>query len=242
MAAADKDWEKRVAKYGHCSAFVKVTGESKDLLVGHTTWDDYSKMTRIFKYYKFHVGAHTFASHIAMSSYPGCVSSTDNFYMLNSGLVVMDTNFEIINPKIYDRIREFPRNSHLPTWMHVMVANRMARSGPQWSMFFGEQNNGQDNAQWIIVDYNNFSPGGGVPDNTVLIVETIPGMVQKTDVSPQVDSSGYFASYNRPMGAAVRDATGHTAAEAFYGKLYSYGANPRAEIFASFASGIQNLF
>merc|ERR1719421_2765688 len=118
----------------------------------------------------------------------------------------------------------------------------MARSGPQWSMFFGEQNNGQDNAQWIIVDYNNFSPGGGVPDNTVLIVETIPGMVQKTDVSPQVDSSGYFASYNRPMGAAVRDATGHTAAEAFYGKLYSYGANPRAEIFASFASGIQNLF
>ncbi len=39
---------------GHCSALIKwLPGE--DLLVSHTTWDDYTEMLRVYKHYDFHV-------------------------------------------------------------------------------------------------------------------------------------------------------------------------------------------
>lgn len=45
-------WEKILSR-SHCSAFIKVLRDSnkkiKDLLLAHSTWDDYSAMIRIFK-------------------------------------------------------------------------------------------------------------------------------------------------------------------------------------------------
>ena len=38
----------------HCSAYLKLLmNESKvsDIMIGHSTWDDYSSMLRIYKYY-----------------------------------------------------------------------------------------------------------------------------------------------------------------------------------------------
>ena len=44
----DEAWEMRMRK-SRCSAFVRLADQNSDILVGHATWDDYSKMTRIFK-------------------------------------------------------------------------------------------------------------------------------------------------------------------------------------------------
>jgi len=133
----DHDWEQRLIRRGRCSALVRVSPESRDLMVGHTTWGDYGKMTRIFKYYNFQLpGAHTKANKVGFSSYPGCISSTDDFYELDSGLVVMDTSLEILNMDLYNRVAEFPANAHVPDFMHVMTANRMAASAPHWAALF----------------------------------------------------------------------------------------------------------
>merc|ERR1719214_341071 len=100
----------------------------------------------------------------------------------------MDTSLEIINTKIYDRGAEFPNNPHIPTWAHVMAVNRMAKNSVQWQMLFSERNNGQENAQWMIVDFNKF-------------------------VAAHIRSAGYFASYNRPFFGETRAQSGHAAAE-----------------------------
>merc|ERR1719272_1218137 len=105
----------------------------------------------MFKYYNFVLpDSWAMASHIAMSSYPGCIGSTDNFYMMNSGIVVADTTLEILNPTVYDRIAEFPANTHLPDFMHIMVANKMSRTANQWTTLFSERNSGTGNAQWLV--------------------------------------------------------------------------------------------
>jgi len=238
----DQAWEQRMQK-SRCSAFVRVADQNSDILVGHTTWDDYSKMTRIFKYYNFHLpGAWTKTTHMGFSSYPGCLSSTDNFYILDSGLVVVDTTLEILNPKLYDRVPDFPSNSKIPNFLHLMSVNRMATTGVHWTTLFSERNTGLGNAQWMVVDYNLFSVGTPIPDNTVWMVEQIPGLTQKTDLSNTLRNQGYFASYNRPYFSDTRKETGHSAAEAKHGPLYSFAGNPRAQIFSRVGGSVETLF
>lgn len=240
---ADQDWEKRLIKHGHCTAFVRLSAQNKDLLVGHTTWSDYSKMTRIFKYYNFDLpGSFSHANHIGFSSYPGCVSSTDDWYMLSSGLLVTETSLEILNPSLYDRIPDFPANSHLPNFLHIMICNRMAKTGAHWTSLFSERNSGTNNAQWIIVDYNRFEPEQYLPDNTLFILEQIPGLIHMADLSGYLRMHGYWASYDRPFFEEVRSMSGHDLAEKTYGALYSYEDGPRATIFKHLGSAIKTLF
>merc|ERR1719240_2180913 len=152
----------------------------------------------------------------------GTLWSSDNFYLLSSGLVVVDTQLEILNPKVYDRIPDFPSNPKIPNFMHVMTCNRMAGTGNHWTSLFAERNSGTGNAQWMVVDYNVFLPNEPLKDNTVWLVEQVPGVTEQQDISGVLRNKGYFASYNRPYFTQIRDETGHTAAEARHGTLYSY--------------------
>jgi len=243
LKAADRDWETRVSHHGHCSAMVRLAPENADVFVGHTTWDDYSKMTRIFKYYNFGLsGAWTKANRIGMSSYPGCVSSTDNWYIMDSGLVVTDTSMEILNPTLYNRIMEFPSNSHVPDFMHVMITNRLSQTGAMWVSLFSEKNSGTGNAQWLIFDYNLFTPEKPIPDNSFWVLEQIPGIISSGDMSNALRSTGYWASFNRPYFMETRKRSGHAAAENKYGDLYSYANSPRGQIFSWIGVSVENMF
>jgi hypothetical protein len=37
---------------GKCSALIKVTADLGDLVFGHSTWDSFTAMTRIYKHYQ----------------------------------------------------------------------------------------------------------------------------------------------------------------------------------------------
>eukprot|EP00927_Polykrikos_kofoidii_P077421 TRINITY_DN7435_c0_g1_i1.p1 TRINITY_DN7435_c0_g1~~TRINITY_DN7435_c0_g1_i1.p1 ORF type:complete len:789 (+),score=137.76 TRINITY_DN7435_c0_g1_i1:53-2368(+) len=235
---ADRDWERRLSKRGRCSAFVRVTENNEDLLVGHTTWSDYSKMTRLFKYYHFKLpGLGSRTNVIGFSSYPGCVSSTDDFYMLDSGLVVMDTSIEVLNPRVYDYVKD-----QVPGFVHVMIVNRLSRTAPHWSALMSSRTTGTASAQWLVVDYNLFTRGENIRENTIWMVDMVPGHVHREDVSHTLSRVGYVASYNRPYFPEIRRITGHTAAEKKYGALYSYENGPRASIFKRVGPNVKDLF
>merc|ERR1719301_93719 len=138
---SEAGWQRHLRKEGHCSALVRLTEGYADLMVGHTTWDDYSKMLRIFKYYNFPLGIHTMATSIAMPSYPGALSSNDDFYALSSGLVVLDTSLPqlVLNP--YDDIKFGPLTGDIPSWMHIMITNRLSKRGAEWATTFSGRNN-----------------------------------------------------------------------------------------------------
>lgn len=70
---------------------------------------------------------------IGMSSYPGAISSTDDFYLMDSGLTVMDTSIEILNPTLYDRVQDFPAAPHIPSFVHLMAVNRLAKTATHWA-------------------------------------------------------------------------------------------------------------
>merc|ERR1719331_2898509 len=168
---SEAGWQRHLRKEGHCSALVKITEGFADLMVGHTTWDDYSRMMRIFKYYNFPLGPETMATSIAMPSYPGALSSNDDYYVMNSGLVVMDTSLPQLTLNPYDDVKSGPVSGDIPTWMHLMITNRLSKRAADWAGEYIQRNNiGTYNNQFIIVEYNLFTPGKPLPDNTIMVV------------------------------------------------------------------------
>ncbi len=155
-------WHK-IMSNSHCSAIIKLLKDDndnlKDIFVGHTTWDSYSEMHRIFKKYSFSYtmyGIQKKNSEVMLSSYPGALTSTDDFYVLNKNIVVLETTLEMLDKTIYQR--NMPdADSHVPNYIRISVANRLANSAKEWSEIFKQNNSGTYNSQWMIIDYGRFN-------------------------------------------------------------------------------------
>ena len=53
-------------------------------------------------------------------------------------------------------------------------------------------------SQWMVLNYNMFTPGQPVVPGTLWVLEQMPGMVQMADMSLYLVENGYWASYNIP--------------------------------------------
>ena len=151
-------WQKLMSK-SHCTAFIRpvidYNGNLQDLFVSHTTWDSYSEMHRIFKVYdlKYDLFGKEKQSKIMFSSYPGTLTSTDDFYMLNSKITVLETTLEILDRELYLTSSAGPQN-HIPNYIRISTANRIAETGREWADIFKKNNSGTYNSQWMIVDFS----------------------------------------------------------------------------------------
>lgn len=83
-------------------------------------------MLRVVKSYHFPSrDTSTGSETITFSSRPGDLSSKDSYYILSSGLKVIETSFLNYNKDNYKELN--PRA--LPSWIRVNVASRMAKDG-----------------------------------------------------------------------------------------------------------------
>ncbi|XP_074258293.1 putative phospholipase B-like 2 isoform X2 [Saimiri boliviensis] len=195
---------------GSCSALIKLLPGRLDLLVAHNTWNNYQHMLRVIKKYwlQFREGPQggyplVPGSKLVFSSYPGTIFSCDDFYILGSGLVTLETTIGNKNPALWKYVR--PRGCVLE-WIRNIVANRLASDGATWADIFKRFNSGTYNNQWMIVDYKAFVPGGPSPGSRVLtILEQIPGMVVVADKTSELYQKTYWASYNIPYNDFLHD-------------------------------------
>ncbi|XP_041349260.1 putative phospholipase B-like 2 [Gigantopelta aegis] len=77
----------------HCSAIVKLMPHNADLYTAHNTWVGYSTMLRVLKKYslRYHTSLESDSDYpvgsvVTCSSYPGYLTSSDDFNMLSSKL------------------------------------------------------------------------------------------------------------------------------------------------------------
>lgn len=126
---------KSAARAGsHCSGFVKLRDDLSELYIGHSTWQMFAMMLRIWKYYDFDLNSEgTVAQGTSFSSYPGSLSSIDDFYTLTSNLVVIETTNGCMNNTLYENVT--PTTGVL-SFIRVCLANRMAQSAPDWAELF----------------------------------------------------------------------------------------------------------
>ncbi|XP_004635999.1 putative phospholipase B-like 2 [Octodon degus] len=221
---------------GSCSALIKLLPGQQDLLVAHNTWNAYQYMLRVLKKYQlqFRKGPREDyplapGNKMVFSSYPGTIFSGDDFYILGSGLVTLETTIGNKNPALWKYVQ--PQGCVLE-WVRNTVANRLAVDGASWADVFKSFNSGTYNNQWMVVDYKAFIPGKPSPGSRVLtILEQIPGMVVVADKTSELYEKTYWASYNIPSFESVFNASGLQALVDQYGDWFSYSKSPRAQIF-----------
>jgi len=220
---------------GHCSALIKLLPGNKDLYVSHVTWNSLESMLRFQKKYVFPfyqspadptvtVPGHT----TTFSSYPGVIASADDYYLLSSGLLAMETTIGNSNPELWKDVKAA---GELQEWIRVLVANRLATNGESWTKIFSQFNSGTYNNQWMVVDYNKFETGKVLQAGTLWVAEQIPGLIVKDDLTHVLQDQQYWPSYNAPYFPEVYNESGIPALVKKYGDWFSYDKTPRAQIF-----------
>ncbi|KYR02868.1 hypothetical protein DLAC_00340 [Tieghemostelium lacteum] len=233
-----KELEEFMVTTGHCTTLIKLTDNNTDLMVGHTTWSQYTDMIRIYKRIKIPVASTPYGYETLFASYPGLLVSIDDFYMIRpSKLQLTETLNSILNQTLYNRITP---QSFL-YWIRNLVANRLSNSGFEWIENFVPFNSGTNNIQFMIVDYKLFKPSQPLVAGTLWIVEQYPIGYVASDQTFTLIQQQYWPSYNRPYSLEIFDLMGYSYYEQLYGNLFSYEYNPRANIFKQRQSQVENL-
>uniref|UniRef100_UPI003AADFA23 putative phospholipase B-like 2 n=1 Tax=Centroberyx gerrardi TaxID=166262 RepID=UPI003AADFA23 len=244
-SALNKSSQTRPLGSGSCSALIKLLPNNKELLVSHDTWNTYQSMLRIIKKYNFDFSMSPTDSDLlpggtqAFSSYPGSIFSGDDFYILSSGLVTLETTIGNSNPALWKFVRP---TGQVMEWLRNIAANRLAATGKQWAEIFSMYNSGTYNNQWMIVDYNRFTPGKtDIDEGLLTVLEQIPGLVIYADKTRELLEKGYWASYNIPYYVEIFNASGCNELVEKFGPWFSLDQNPRAQIFRRNQTAVTDL-
>ena len=149
-------------------------------------------------------------------SYAGMISSTDDFYLLSSGLAIMETTLNVIDNDAYE---EVANNKYMPvSWMRAMVANRLSTTAEEWVATFNKKSSETYSCTWMVLDMNKVKESVGqdnLAKGSLVVLETLPGFHKSEDMSAHISSTTYFASYNIPYFCETRK----------YGKYTQAGEN-----------------
>ena len=219
----------------HCSAFVRLNNDSSDIFFGHNTWNYYTLMIRIFKEYRFVTNRkNEKCKTMVFSSYPAALSSIDEFYYMDSNLLMMGTSNNIYNNSLYDLLTY----ESIFIWVRQIVANRLASSGEEWTKFFAIENSGTNTEQAIILDINKISlEKKEIKDKALMIIEQMPKYSESKDVTDYL-RNGYWPSYNVPFIDKIYKDLNYEVVD---GENIQYTQSPRAKIFKRDANKVNTI-
>ena len=80
----------------------------------------------------------------------------------------------------------------------------MAKTAKDWTQIFSQFNSGTYNNQYMVLDTKGVEFGNytKIEDNSLMIIEQMPGMVEINDVTDYL-KFGYWPSYNVPFGKNI---------------------------------------
>uniref|UniRef100_A0A8C7PH00 Phospholipase B-like n=1 Tax=Oncorhynchus mykiss TaxID=8022 RepID=A0A8C7PH00_ONCMY len=240
--ALNKSSHSRTLGSGSCSALIKLLPGNKDLLVSHDTWNIYQAMLRILKKYQFAYRVSPTDNDMipggtqAFSSYPGSIFSGDDFYILSTGLVTLETTIGNSNPALWKFVQP---TGAVMEWLRNIVANRLATTGKVWAEIFSKHNSGTYNNQWMIVDYRHFTPG--MTETKEQLFTVLEWMVIICSAFTCICVTHTLALCLCRYYEEVFNASGCRELVEQFGPWFSLDMNPRAQIFRRNQSHVTDM-
>merc|ERR1719321_1503041 len=148
---------------------------------------------------------------MGLASYPGVIGSTDDYYLMDTGLVVTETTVSMMSDEAFDHLDD--NGTFVPDYMRIMISNRLAKTGQEWVDYMKKSATGTYNSQWLVVDYNLFKPGQQLKDGTFWVMEQAPGVTHAKDMSQTLQKVGFWGSENRGFFDDIRKVSGEAEAE-----------------------------
>jgi hypothetical protein len=185
------------------SAIVRRVGpqhRAEDIVAGHVGFGNYGEMLRIMKTYKMNLS--TPVGKVIMSSYPACISSTDDYFITDRGLVLMSTNLWL--PDKGDFARPPKTHEGLPSFLRSIMATRIADHPRAWAATYNFLTGIAGGKQWLIVDYTNFKGYEPIPAGTAYLAETLPSLTRFGDISASLHENGFFQVHGMPHFRHIR--------------------------------------
>lgn len=162
------------------------------IAISHHTSASYTQMLRLLKKYTF--GYHILpvtktaalipSRSIVMSSYPGALSSRDEFYLINGEnreLVVTGTSLLVTNRTEWSFL--YP-DDYVMLTVRLMAANRLATNSQSWFNTLSYQNDGASAFQWIIFEPRSM---------TLLLVEQLPSITVPINYTEEFKKTGFIS-------------------------------------------------
>jgi hypothetical protein len=213
----------KVTETSRCSGLIKVTADLSEIYAGHSTFFIYPQMLRIYKHYHFELTGDADGADAdppanmatSFSSYPGLISSIDDFYLMqDTQLVMVQTTNSVFDASLYKLVT--PQS--LLAWHRVRTACQIAENGADWSAVIDFHNSGTYNNQYMVIDYKLFEQGKrelatgegtrALKPGVLWVSEQIPGLVKYADVTQELER-GYWPSYNVPYFEEVYNKSGY---------------------------------
>lgn len=222
---------------GHCSALIKVLPGYENIFMAHSSWFTYAATLRVYKHWNFNItDPFTATSKLSFSSYPGFLVSLDDFYILGSGLLMLQTTNNVYNKSLFKEVE--PQS--LFAWQRVRIANMMANNGQDWGRIFEKYNSGTYNNQYMILDLKKVELKKRIHTGALFIVEQIPTMVRYSDQT-NILQKGYWPSYNIPFDEVIYNMSSYPEMVKSFGNEYSYELCPRAKIFRRDQGNVKDI-
>lgn len=237
----------------HCSVLFKLIRDKENKIVNvigsHGTWDDFTDMLKIVKSYDLtalkYQGSEgeKHSRKLLFPSYPGCITSQDDFYVNDNGLVVTETTIDILDRKIYDD--KLKKEDYFPSFFRLSVANFLGKDAEEWTKWFGMINTGTYNSQWMLLNTDlvgkAFSSQMLFP-KTFWVLEQIPGNIKVEDLTDTLNDNGYWSSYNIPyFPEHYQDAGYDQVMSLTHSDEYSYEKTPRRILFDQLQKNVNNV-
>lgn len=223
----------------HCSAIIKpINGE---LYAAHDMWASYLQMLMVWKEYDLGLKEPKLQNrHTSFSSWPGMVSSEDDFYITGAQLVVLETTNNVYNLSLYSRVH--PHS--LLSWVRAVTSNYLASNPDEWHSTMRKHNSGTYNNQWMVIDMKKpfaDSKNTTLRPGTLVIGSQLPNYYHHADVTSYINSYGYWPSYNVPYFHTAWVLSGYEAMSQKYGETYTWHGAPRARVFKQRQGDVHDL-
>lgn len=72
------------------------------------------------------------------------ITSMDDFYILDSGLIVTETTNDVLDTSLYDTV--VPQSAL--SWQRVLISNWLSDNGEDWAHWIGKHNSGEQCKCW----------------------------------------------------------------------------------------------